>query len=626
MLGLTAGLVASVTSASAASSFGPAMSTGRASFGLVELDSGNILALGGITPADLYDEEVELLDASLTAWSPAASMPTAHRYVTHFLVLSTGEVLAVGDHDDPLEPKAHLYDEGSDSWSETDNEPSERRFQAELTELLDGRVLYSGGYGGGGDSPTFDSAELYDPTTKLWTDTAGSMAEVRVGHGAVRLTSGPHIGDVLVCGGFERATLLTTDTCERYDVSDDAFYSAPSMHEPRGHYTLTPLPDGRVLAAGGQEVFDPTNRDSAEIFDPTVGADGTWTVLPDMATPRGRHSATLLPGGRVLVAGGATVSGFDDATASVEIFNPGTDTWLPSADLLEARGNHAALALPNGRILIAGGTGDDITDLISSTEIYKLDACASAPTVAGLIGTAGDDVIHGTNGDDVIVGGGGNDIVCAMKGDDDVTTGAGDDLIDLGPGHDVADAGDGANHVLGGQGADNITTGAGDDTVDGGQSTNTVDAGEGQNVVIGGTGKDTITTGSGDDVILAGNGTNIVQAGDGANSIAGGDNKDVVTSGSGDDDIDVGDGPNTVTAGDGTNTVVGGAGSDNVTTGSGADFVDAGGGKNKIVAGDGDDEVHIDVDALKDTIKGGPDTDTCVGWVDPPDIVKDCEL
>ena len=67
---------------------------------------------------------------------------------------------------------------------------------------------------------------------------------------------------------------------------------------------------------------------------------------------RGWHTATLLPKGTVLVAGGDGNSG---ALASAELYNPVTGTWSATGDLAHARDVHRATLLPNGKVLVSGG-------------------------------------------------------------------------------------------------------------------------------------------------------------------------------------------------------------------------------------------------------------------------------
>jgi len=84
-------------------------------------------------------------------------------------------------------------------------------------------------------------------------------------------------------------------------------------------HTATRLPDGRVLIAGGINSAGQTIA-SAEIYDP---ATRTFSSAGSMVTSRQTHTATLLPSGKVLLAGGFT-SGF---FTSAEVYDPVAGTF-----------------------------------------------------------------------------------------------------------------------------------------------------------------------------------------------------------------------------------------------------------------------------------------------------------
>jgi N-acetylneuraminic acid mutarotase len=131
-----------------------------------------------------------------------------------------------------------------------------------------------------------------------------------------------------------------------------------SLATPRRLHTETLLPDGRVLVAGG---FNGSYLASAEIYD---RATNMWSTTGNLVTARRSHTATLLPDGRVLVAGGYNI-GFP---ASAEFYDPATGTWSATGALNTARYGHTATLLPDGRVLVVGGRNGD--GLLDSAEFY----------------------------------------------------------------------------------------------------------------------------------------------------------------------------------------------------------------------------------------------------------------
>src|SRR5207244_841009 len=105
-------------------------------------------------------------------------------------------------------------------------------------------------------------------------------------------------------------------------------------------------PNGKVLVAGGWNTIS-GYLTSAELYDP---ASGTWTVTGSLNTARDGHTATLLPNGKVLVAGGVI-----PYLSSAELYDPATGSWSTTGSLITARAGHTATLLPTGKVLVAGG-------------------------------------------------------------------------------------------------------------------------------------------------------------------------------------------------------------------------------------------------------------------------------
>jgi hypothetical protein len=148
---------------------------------------------------------------------------------------------------------------------------------------------------------------------------------------------------------------------------------AVTMSVPRSGHTATLLPDGRVLLAGGMVSVrgDEELTASTEIYDPRTG---TLSPGVNLTMPRAGHTATLLKDGNVLIAGGGNERG---KMKSAELYRVVEGGSVPVSSLHVPRERHAATMLVDGRVLITGGT---IAQPSDETEIYDP---ASRAFVAG---------------------------------------------------------------------------------------------------------------------------------------------------------------------------------------------------------------------------------------------------
>ncbi len=114
------------------------------------------------------------------------------------------------------------------------------------------------------------------------------------------------------------------------------------MITARTGLTATMLPDGEVLVAGGAENFnDNPAFNSAELYNPSTGV---WSATGSMIGARAWHNATLLHSGKVLVSGGWNNG---DALSSAEIYDPATRAWTATGPLTTARQGGGAPLLPD---------------------------------------------------------------------------------------------------------------------------------------------------------------------------------------------------------------------------------------------------------------------------------------
>ena len=160
-------------------------------------------------------------------------------------------------------------------------------------------------------------------------------------------------------------------------LTSGVWYPTGSLSTARAYHSATLLPGGKVLVTGGQDSANDATA-ASELFDPVAG---TWTPTGSLLTARDFHPATLLPNGKVLVTGGRAL------TAASELYDPATGTWTPTGSLSTARDDHTATLLPNGKVLVTGGR-DSSGNVTAISELY--DPAAGTWTPTGSLSTARD--------------------------------------------------------------------------------------------------------------------------------------------------------------------------------------------------------------------------------------------
>ena len=159
----------------------------------------------------------------------------------------------------------------------------------------------------------------------------------------------------LVMVGLVVIGLLTWATPAASEDTPGVWKLTGSMATSRRHSQNYPLPDGRILVVGGTNTTGVDGAasifyETAEIYDP---ATGTWSATGSLTTGgRALHTASPLPGGRILIAGGWNGSA---ALSSAEIYDPATGAFSATGSMTTARANHRQTVLFDGRVLITGG-------------------------------------------------------------------------------------------------------------------------------------------------------------------------------------------------------------------------------------------------------------------------------
>jgi hypothetical protein len=232
-----------------------------------------------------------------------------------------------------------------------------------------------------------------------WTP-AHSMGTARLFHVQVTLAN----GNVLVAGGQPSLSSGTAlKSTEIYNPSADSWFGAPDMGTARVVAVAAKLPGGKVLVAGGSTTGNSAdNLATAEVYDP---ASNTWTpTANNMSSPRGLlATATALPSGQVLVAGGSDATG--TAVKTADLYNPATNSFTPAHDMGTARTAAAASLLASGKVLVAGGL-DVAGNPLATGEVYDPTTNAWTPVGNSMSVPHGLPVAATVPGGKVIVTGG----------------------------------------------------------------------------------------------------------------------------------------------------------------------------------------------------------------------------
>jgi hypothetical protein len=307
------------------------------------LSDGRVLVVGGTSDGEAALASAEIYDPSTGTFAPTGSLSTG-RWFHAATLLSDGRVLVVGgiprhkanglDSAEVFDPRTGVFSPAG-TLSFTTEIPT-------VTRLPDGRVLVAGM-----DDDTGDGAvDIWDPTSGAFIP--GTRAWPTDLSTATLLPD----GTVLVVGGYrETDQIEPVDAACLWDPASSVCAPVGPLASGRFFHTATLLDDGRVLVVGGSVIGPDGVQEvaTAELWDPATRTFGPAGSLPE---GRSRHTATRLPDGRVLIAGGTTASG---PTASVELWDPGTGAFVPGGSLTSPRWSHTATLLDDGSVLIIGG-------------------------------------------------------------------------------------------------------------------------------------------------------------------------------------------------------------------------------------------------------------------------------
>lgn len=295
--------------------------------------------LGSLEPPDCLGT-VGLYDPTLYTFvgRPGPLLPSPSTVAPLATVaLADGTILVIGS-DASAKPVAWTFDPATNLSTQT-AQPKTARFGGTCTMLQNNTVLLAGGFPQSTGGSPMASAELYDPRSRSFYPIVATMSAARCGHSATMLPD----GSVLLAGGD------LAGTADVFSPVSQSFTKVSSgLPDPVSLHAAVVLADGNVLITGG--VSGAGSVATACIFD--VRAQGFAPIGP-LGQARALHSATLLPDGKVLIAGGGATG--QPNLNSTEVYDPATLGFADGPAMLTARCGHGAMPLDNGRILMIGG-------------------------------------------------------------------------------------------------------------------------------------------------------------------------------------------------------------------------------------------------------------------------------
>ncbi len=338
---------------------------------LTKLADGTVLLAGGWGGTKGMTGRCEIYDPISGNWSLTGSLKTpraAHRTV----LLPNNKVLVIGGHNAYQAgvdgscysiASCELYDPLSHQWSDAPSLPTPVSYFAACL-LPSGEVFI----GGGGKRNVNQMPEIYYKSTFIFDyRTPRSINSISHINSTSSVQTALSDGGVLFTGGLSSCgSQVSTNTCSIYHLGSNTILSSNPLLDSLSEHTCTLLPSGDILTVGGQNNLQISRH--SELYNQSKN---NWTFTGDLSEERCQHTATLLFDGRVFVFGGIRqYSPSLELARDCEIFDQKTNSWHSGTSISIPRFAHTATLLPNGSILIAGGL-DSNSHFLSSCEIYN---------------------------------------------------------------------------------------------------------------------------------------------------------------------------------------------------------------------------------------------------------------
>jgi hypothetical protein len=279
---------------------------------------------------------------------------SADLFCSGHALLSDGRVLVVGGYGDSSNTigiaNAEIFDPVSQTWTSVPN-MRYRRWYPNATTLSDGRVMVTAGWQTTAHTNAGIS-EIYDPVANSWTSLTNANNPFETYPFLYLLPD----GRVIHIGGSEYAT--DTDVLDLSTVN----WSVIDANIVDGGSATMYMPNKFMKAGSASDSQDVGPSSNTTFMLDLTQPTPAWMQIPSMVYPRSFMNLTVLPDGTVLATGGETdKNGGDIANAvyAAELWSPQTQTWSTMASMHTPREYHGtALLLPDGRVLESGMGAD----------------------------------------------------------------------------------------------------------------------------------------------------------------------------------------------------------------------------------------------------------------------------
>lgn len=312
------------------------------------------------TPTQVPPTATATATSADDTWTKRADMPTRRWELSTCVV--DGKIYAIGGAG-PVYQALHsveVYDPATDTWTAKSEMPTAR--QGLSTSVVNGKIYAIGGGASSSSSytrvETFSTVEEYNPATNTWT-TKSPMPTSRGFHSANVVD-----GKIYIIGGSQASgpNHKRVLTVEVYDPVTDTWAQKDDMPAPRAA-GFSSVVDGKIYVIGGY-----MGAQRVDEYDP---ATDTWTTKSEMPTARHALSTSALDGKIYAIGGYVPGVAGHPGVATVEVYDPATDTWITAPDMPTGRFGPRT-SVVDGKIYVIGGIKYWITRADETVEVYDL--------------------------------------------------------------------------------------------------------------------------------------------------------------------------------------------------------------------------------------------------------------